>query len=117
MKFTPLGGDSVTLSPPSGVNFINTSGDVADHTVTATLHDQFGELYAQDATVTFTWQQVEDATVSFTADVTTKTGVASYTPIDASVAAGAWDITAEADGVCLLYTSPSPRDGLLSRMP
>ena len=21
------------------------------------------------------------------------------------------------DGVCLLYTSPSPRDGLLSRMP
>ena len=22
-----------------------------------------------------------------------------------------------ADGVCLLYTSPSPRDGLLSRMP
>ena len=25
--------------------------------------------------------------------------------------------TAEQDGVCLLYTSPSPRDGLLSRMP
>ena len=23
----------------------------------------------------------------------------------------------ERDGVCLLYTSPSPRDGLLSRMP
>ena len=23
----------------------------------------------------------------------------------------------EEDGVCLLYTSPSPRDGLLSRMP
>ena len=22
-----------------------------------------------------------------------------------------------ADGICLLYTSPSPRDGLLSRMP
>ena len=23
----------------------------------------------------------------------------------------------EHDGICLLYTSPSPRDGLLSRMP
>ena len=23
----------------------------------------------------------------------------------------------ETDGACLLYTSPSPRDGLLSRMP
>ena len=23
----------------------------------------------------------------------------------------------ERDGICLLYTSPSPRDGLLSRMP
>ena len=27
-----------------------------------------------------------------------------------------WNIV-EIDGICLLYTSPSPRDGLLSRMP
>ena len=27
------------------------------------------------------------------------------------------DISGTASGVCLLYTSPSPRDGLLSRMP
>ena len=27
------------------------------------------------------------------------------------------DITLEIDKLCLLYTSPSPRDGLLSRMP
>ena len=26
-------------------------------------------------------------------------------------------VTLEQDGDCLLYTSPSPRDGLLSRMP
>src|SRR5660397_229522 len=98
---TPVGVtkvvDSITLSPTGVVNFTYSAGP-ADHTVTATLDDQFGDLYTQDATVTFTWQQVEDATVSFTADVTTNTGVASYTPIDASVAAGAWDITAEADG-------------------
>ena len=91
--------DSITLSPDSAVNFTDDSSVNADHTVTATLYDQFGELYAQDATVTFTWQQVEDATVSFTADVTTNTGEASYTPLDASVAAGAWDITAVVDGV------------------
>ena len=29
-----------------------------------------------------------------------------------------WYLPAMArDGICLLYTSPSPRDGLLSRMP
>src|SRR5660397_69299 len=98
---TPVGVtkvvDSITLSPTGVVNFTDTTGN-ADHTVTATLDDQFGDLYTQDATVTFTWQQVEDATVSFTADVTTNSGVASYTPIEVSVAAGAWDITAEADG-------------------
>ena len=31
---------------------------------------------------------------------------------------GFWDaLSAVALGICLLYTSPSPRDGLLSRMP
>ena len=29
----------------------------------------------------------------------------------------AWDIPTEHSDTCLLYTSPSPRDGLLSRMP
>ena len=28
-----------------------------------------------------------------------------------------YDVTAEEADICLLYTSPSPRDGLLSRMP
>ena len=28
-----------------------------------------------------------------------------------------WELVDEADSPCLLYTSPSPRDGLLSRMP
>ena len=28
-----------------------------------------------------------------------------------------WGLAAALSGVCLLYTSPSPRDGLLSRMP
>ena len=27
-----------------------------------------------------------------------------------------WDVI-EVDGICLLYTSPSPRDGSISRMP
>ena len=30
---------------------------------------------------------------------------------------GAPTVSAKRDKVCLLYTSPSPRDGLLSRMP
>ena len=30
---------------------------------------------------------------------------------------GGWDIIVNNAGTCLLYTSPSPRDGLLSRMP
>src|SRR5660398_183960 len=103
----PVVVDSVTLSPTSAVNFSTDSTTNADHTVTATLYDQFGELYAQDATVTFTWRQVEDATVSFTADVSSSNGEASYTytPDDASVAAGAWDITAEVDGVTGVITS------------
>ena len=46
------------------------------------------------------------------------TGVLTY-----HVVPGKWDAAAigkmimDGNGICLLYTSPSPRDGLLSRMP
>ena len=41
---------------------------------------------------------------------TTNKGIASFNDVDFSVSSGVVSI-------CLLYTSPSPRDGLLSRMP
>ena len=62
--------------------------------------------------------------------VNTKTDQSQDTPSIASLANGgfvvtweSWKQDGDSDGVygqiydCLLYTSPSPRDGLLSRMP
>ena len=40
-------------------------------------------------------------------------GIASFGPAVVDRADGSWGHI----GTCLLYTSPSPRDGLLSRMP
>ena len=36
--------------------------------------------------------------------------------VEAEAGETLWQV-AERNGTCLLYTSPSPRDGLLSRMP
>ena len=69
---------------------------------------------------------------SFTATFSGTTGTDSIAPsepgnliisnIGTTTADGAWDASTDNIGVtgyrfCLLYTSPSPRDGLLSRMP
>src|SRR5660398_315891 len=90
--------DSVTLSPESGVN---TQGD--DHTVTATVLDQFGEPM-QDVTVDFTWSlDVSDnasATEYFTSSATTDsngkitstwTGASEWGPAEITASVGSVD--------------------------
>ena len=47
----------------------------------------------------------------------TVSGMESYTPDPSDSGYVAWDSLDESTVTCLLYTSPSPRDGLLSRMP
>ena len=50
-----------------------------------------------------------------------KIKLSTYPPLEAQISAISDDIAYNnhdiQDGICLLYTSPSPRDGLLSRMP
>ena len=56
---------------------------------------------------------------AFWADVDSRVGAAA-TPRFRQYCAqfrDAWAAEAAPDPACLLYTSPSPRDGLLSRMP
>ena len=58
--------------------------------------------------------------VDTTIPVITLTGEATVTHEGATAytdAGAGWTDTVDGSGTCLLYTSPSPRDGLLSRMP
>ena len=61
-----------------------------------------------------TWNQLEVAVMEEDISVMTgvQAGVESSAVDDGGVLTPAWESC-----ICLLYTSPSPRDGLLSRMP
>ena len=85
-------GDTYHISYPSGC-FTNTSGDV-DYVGTAYT---FG-LAAESAEL-YSWGQQGDGELGHNQYAV---HLSSPTQIP---------------GTCLLYTSPSPRDGLLSRMP
>ena len=79
---------------------------VCDGPLTVTVE---GSTSGDPLTVTCVEQQptcnVNSGALDGGVDVTVTGGTEAYTY--------SWDM----DGTCLLYTSPSPRDGLLSRMP
>ena len=52
-----------------------------------------------------------------TLDPALRTHVYTQPMIGVTAHFGNWELLSKALSVCLLYTSPSPRDGLLSRMP
>ena len=72
------------------------------------------------------WLDISDVTsITFKVNVGLAGADQKLTPTDATydpssgelvLTVGSHDLS-EGDGICLLYTSPSPRDGLLSRMP
>ena len=65
--------------------------------------------------VTAIFTHVSDQVYNIDFDNGENLGVTFQHPIY-SVTAGDWQLEGELE-ICLLYTSPSPRDGLLSRMP
>ena len=90
-----------------------------------------GSSNAIELTTTYTTAQVPDVKFAQTADVMylvhpahpprklTRSSHTSWSITDVDLKRGAMldpDITTTPN-TCLLYTSPSPRDGLLSRMP
>ena len=60
-------------------------------------------------------EDTRQATIQPDVETKTREGVAFYS--DESSAYNKVDASGRLHGTCLLYTSPSPRDGLLSRMP
>ena len=101
-------------------------GDTLTYTITATNtgSSNLTDVVVSDPLLTPTGGTTPCALV---APGATCTLIGTYTVTAADVAAGRIDNTATAgsdqagpvddDNTCLLYTSPSPRDGLLSRMP
>ena len=77
------------------------------------LKAQFKEKYGYELGVPVNWSAYEDIAQFFSEDVKEIDGVQVYGHMDYGKRAPdlGWRMT------CLLYTSPSPRDGLLSRMP
>ena len=79
------------------------------------LMDENGEPVRNDAGNPITYPMSVDAILSIEDGATVKAGdVVARIPREG---AKTKDITGGLPRVCLLYTSPSPRDGLLSRMP
>ena len=56
-------------------------------------------------------------TAIFQGDLVVPTAAGNIERYDVTASSGAVKPIGVFNGVCLLYTSPSPRDGLLSRMP
>ena len=84
--------------------------------VVATAPDNDGDWGRAAAAIDDGWGGRDDVTEAGGAQRDRATGAAAPNPDE-----GAFWATALGDGrggaTCLLYTSPSPRDGLLSRMP
>ena len=109
-------GDSVTIS--SGTTTTN-AGTISTAGITGgTINNTTGSIEGLQQQIN--WQTGDIKTANFTATanegyfLNTTSGEITVT-LPASPSAG--DVIAVKDYACLLYTSPSPRDGLLSRMP
>ena len=63
------------------------------------------------------WGDLYDGCVNDTGSLTNNYGGTSTVTIPAGTASATWTYMGDSYPGCLLYTSPSPRDGLLSRMP
>ena len=78
------------------------------------------EFVGQGATVAFTYRSSEEKARALEAELTSNGGTVCGFKSDAAEMDQAEALVSEvieAFGTCLLYTSPSPRDATLSRMP
>ena len=84
------------------------------------LKGLFTKPYGADAPTKQKWAEFYNENVIFTDPTQETKGLDSYVKAQEKLVKRCDDVFLETHAIsitCLLYTSPSPRDGLLSRMP
>ena len=104
--------NSATLN--SSTTAFITTNEVAN---TGTYTSGGGALTGQNTSIASGVAIVDFADLSFTGVTLTARGAMIYNTSSAVTNATVCVLDFGSDKTCLLYTSPSPRDGLLSRMP